>query len=711
MSVNYAILFSSGLISLLGQIVLLRELNVAFHGVELIYPLAIGEWMLVVAIGTRFWKPAESRNQTATLFIFLAIFLVSGIGFIRGIGLFLSSPVVAVATFLVPVAPTAYLSGLLFVESSSSYRHRNRRIAGAYGTEALGGLAGALFAGIGFHYGLSNLFVAFLCVLLSAIAAGLAFQGKNAGVGRIIAVTLALVTLVCIYRVSLIDMRMTGWGHPGLFFADDFRCARIAATYRNTNVSVFANNQLIFASQDPRGARVAHLAALQHPEPRRILMIGSGWDGSVRELLLYKPLRIDVILPEEDPYIRFRLARDVRKSLADSTVHLSMSDPRRFLRHKGLAWDLIVINISENLSCPANRFYTREFFASVADHLYPGGIVVVRLPGERTLQTTPEIIQAASICRALSSIFPEQIIVPGTPTLVASSFAPLTLSPGLLIERLRERGIESNYISPVSLQELFSNTSLTTTKDRIKNSAAPENSDSAPVCYAASVLSWAAYLAPESILARGYPPAKMKKTLVPAGLIICVFVILLFAVSRLQYNWRRDVLAAAGGYLGILSESVLILSYQAKEGALYQHLPFFLAMFMGGLSFGAPLFRDLTVQISPPKNTKRLWGAGILIAFMLLNTTTIGYANGSQDNPILPLFLTAAAGFLTGGLFSCSGLYSARKPQKVLSSYTADLIGGAIGALSAGFIFIPLFGLAATSMGIIILAFFALILI
>ncbi len=718
MSGHGANLFLAGFISILGQIVLLRELNVAFHGVELVYPVAIGGWIFFAAIGTVLHKARPSLNRTAVFFILFAIFLLSGIVFIRGSALFSDKiagfshfPFEQIATFLVPLLPAGLLSGLLFVETSSLYIYRDRRLTGAYGIEALGGIAGGLLATLCFHYGLNNLSVALLCALLSLTAGTFRFERKTGSRCRIIAAAFAVLTLLFLYKASLLDMRMTGWKHPGLFFVNDFRYGRIAATYREGNIFVFENDNLVFTSQDTEGARFAHLAALQHPEPRRILMIGSGWDGSVRELLLHKPVRIDVMLPEEDPYIRFRLSRDVRRSLADPAVHLSRSDPRKFLKHKGFAWDLIIIDMSAQLSCWTNRFHTREFFSSLTTRLYPGGIAVLRLPGAKNLQTTQEITRAAGIYRALALNLPKQLILPGTTTMIASSFAPLPTSPEVLIDRLREREIESRHISSSSIRELFENEHLLDTRNRLKNTAAPENSDAMPVRYVYSVPSWATYLVPEAIIARISNFAAMKKLFVHTCLIASVGLIMLFVVSRLQSNWQRIALTVVGGFLGMISESVLLLCYQAKEGILYQQLPFFLAVFMAGLSFGAPLFRDLTVQTTARKNYKRLWGAALLIGFMLLNTTIIEKANGGLGNLPLALFLTAAAGFLTGGLFGCAGSYGARKHQNRTSLYTADLIGGSLGALCAGLFFIPIFGLAATSMGMIITAALALLLI
>ena len=44
-------LLAVGLVTILGQVVLLRELNVAFYGSELIYILAMGMWLLWTAVG------------------------------------------------------------------------------------------------------------------------------------------------------------------------------------------------------------------------------------------------------------------------------------------------------------------------------------------------------------------------------------------------------------------------------------------------------------------------------------------------------------------------------------------------------------------------------------------------------------------------------------------------------------------------------------
>ena len=67
-----AYLLVIGFISILGQVVLLRELNVAFYGVELIYTLAIGVWLfssgdaLPECRATKYTRTSAPASEIAT---------------------------------------------------------------------------------------------------------------------------------------------------------------------------------------------------------------------------------------------------------------------------------------------------------------------------------------------------------------------------------------------------------------------------------------------------------------------------------------------------------------------------------------------------------------------------------------------------------------------------------------------------------------------
>ena len=60
-------LFLVGLVSMLAQVVILRELNVAFYGVELIYILAIGAWLGSTAAGALIARKASLAGIRVSL--------------------------------------------------------------------------------------------------------------------------------------------------------------------------------------------------------------------------------------------------------------------------------------------------------------------------------------------------------------------------------------------------------------------------------------------------------------------------------------------------------------------------------------------------------------------------------------------------------------------------------------------------------------------
>src|SRR5512147_848396 len=86
-------LFALGFISIIGQVVLLRELSVAFFGIELIYTLAFGVWLLstasVAMIKGRVYR-SPSLPLISFFFILFSICLSLDVAFIRSVRLLFS---------------------------------------------------------------------------------------------------------------------------------------------------------------------------------------------------------------------------------------------------------------------------------------------------------------------------------------------------------------------------------------------------------------------------------------------------------------------------------------------------------------------------------------------------------------------------------------------------------------------------------------------
>lgn len=722
MIADVAALFLTGLVSLFGQIVLLRELNVAFHGLELIYLIALGVWMFLVAVGASIGGSRPSAGKTALLFLCFALFLPLAVVFLRASHLFPGvipgdhiPLLMQMATLVIALLPAGLISGLLFRQAAGLHTERGWTLAGAYGLESAGGFVGGMLATFSLRYGFQNFPLAIVCGLVAVAAAFFLFPGKWIRPGRVVAMALTALLVAILYQAPTLDRRMTGWNHPGLLVTRDSSYGRITTTALAGQISVFDNDALSFETGGTEAELFAHLAALQHPEPRRILVLGGGWDGTLRELLRHRPVRIDAVVLDLEPTLLLRrhLPAEIRASLNDPAVRITRADPRQFLKNSGFAWDLILVGMPEPSSGETNRFYTQEFFAQCAARLHPGGIVALHLPTSGNLWTPQTTRRTAGVYQALASVFPEVLVLPEAMTLMTASAAPLPRSPEILTDRLRERELTPHLVSLPYIRYLFTNDRFVSVEKRLKEAAAPTNTDIRPVSYPFAVMSWFAQLFPAPVLADlpGFGAAENRLAMIGWGLGIGLP--LLFFGSRLWPSWRRGLLASVAGFLGIVSEAVLILAYQAKEGLLYQEIGLLLAAFMAGLALGAPSLRDLILQTGVRKKWVRGWGIALLAGFGLLNFTAIGtVTGGAAGGLLLTAGLLATAGFLVGGLFAYARLCGVREQTKVISPlYAADLIGGCIGAILAGLALIPIFGFAGTLKGMILLAAFALLLV
>ena len=146
-------LIAVGFFSILGQVVILRELNVAFYGIELIYILSFAFWLLGTAIGAAAGRRSYFPKEITIHFIFLlsAILLIIDIIFIRGIrnlfggvrGGYLPFTTQMIG-LLIALIPIGLLNGLLFQWSAKRFVVDNETLAKAYAIESAGGVIGAL---------------------------------------------------------------------------------------------------------------------------------------------------------------------------------------------------------------------------------------------------------------------------------------------------------------------------------------------------------------------------------------------------------------------------------------------------------------------------------------------------------------------------------------------------------------------------------------
>ena len=716
-------LFAIGLISILGQVVLLRELNVSFYGVELIYILALGIWLFWTAAGAVIGRRVRfpSPNHIAALFIIFGMTLPLDIVFIRSSRLLFGGVPGAYLTFLqqlivvvISVLPAGVLSGLLFQWTARAYVTTSRTLAVAYAIESAGGLIGGLFSTLFIMWGLQNCSIAFICALASIITPILVLRGFRKSLLRWTATVLACICLALLWKASSLDRQMTIWNHPNLLESSDSPYGRITTTSLYNQISVFENDALSFETEGTEAEYFCHLAALQHPNPQDVLILGGGIEGLVREIAKYAPRRIDYV--ELNPVmldlVKQYLPDEIKKSLRESNVHIIFADPRQYLKKSG-TYDLILIGMPEPSSGQANRFYTQEFFQQCSAKLKSGGILGFKLRTAENLWTMPLTRRNTSIYRALQSVFPEVLFLPGTTNVVTASRAPLPRTPEVMSRRLQDRKIATRLILPNYINYLFTNDRFFEIRDLLKREKALPNTDVRPVCYQYAFIIWLskffpriAVVDPSSIMDKGF----LKP---PLSFLLWISLPLLFLLSRFRPKLRRAMLVAAAGFMGMVLETILILYYQVKHGVLYQDIGLLLMSFMAGLALGAMIINRGMARPIANRMLSRLYGISLLIGFCFLCVFTGMIVTMSISAGLVEILcLLAATGFLVAGIFAYASLHEIEDQKNVISSlYSADLIGGCLGSLIGSLILIPLAGMDVTIWGMLLLAAFSILLV
>ncbi len=126
---------------------------------------------------------------------------------------------------------------------------------------------------------------------------------------------------------------------------------------------------------------LVHPAAVAHPGPRQVLILGGG-DGGAAEELLKHPSVERVVIAELDAEVpraaRQYLAEVHRGALDDPRVDLRIGDGFAHVRDTADRYDLVLLDLTDP-ETPAGPLYTREFLASLKRVLEPGGAIVLHI--------------------------------------------------------------------------------------------------------------------------------------------------------------------------------------------------------------------------------------------------------------------------------------------------------------------------------------------
>ena len=122
---------------------------------------------------------------------------------------------------------------------------------------------------------------------------------------------------------------------------------------------------------------ITHVAMATNPEIKKVLVIGAGDGGTVRELTRYNTIEhIDMVEIDKmvvDTCIKY-LPQTASK-LNDERVSLIFEDGLKFVRTKTNEYDLIIVDSTDPFG-PGEGLFTKEFYGNCFNALKEDGILV-----------------------------------------------------------------------------------------------------------------------------------------------------------------------------------------------------------------------------------------------------------------------------------------------------------------------------------------------
>lgn len=631
-------MFCLGMNAMLAQLVMTRELMVAFYGNELAIGIIFAVWLIMVGAGSMLIRPFAGRLgennvrwMAVGLLVIMAVALPLLIFAARSLRMIFNVPM---GEYMVPgrmlaaaglvLSPVCIIIGMLFPGACRLAAYRNGGVAGVFAAESAGSMVAGISFSFVFVYVFSPMRIAILAAFCSVCGAAL-IAPRTAGRTLCWSIAVCLAVLLFfprpadILEMDGIRLRWESFGilprntalsgkTPRLVDARDSKYQNLVLIKSEGQFTLYGNGQVIFVFPDAiSGEQKIHFVMAQKPDARRVLLLGGNPVDEVPELLKYPLERLTHV--ELDEVIGEMLApvagADYRRATSDPRLRQSLMDGPRFVKQCRDRFDVVIVEAPEPTTIALNRFYTVEFYRDLSRILAPGGFVYASIESSEHLQDEAANM-AASVYKALRSVFPRVLVSAGRRNqfFAGENDAPLTFDGNTLCRRWKSAGIATKYFRPeyfLNADEISSEKTEYVLK-RITSVPAPANSALRPVSAFYNLSLWNRYSGSRMgailNLLKGLRIERAGGALAAFEMLVLILVVT--AVRRKSARLRRSAVdsgragrgivaavIAVTGFTGMALELILVFMFQTLLGYVYAGIGIIIAMFMLGLATGA----------------------------------------------------------------------------------------------------------------------------
>jgi spermidine synthase len=729
-----------GLSSIVAQVLLLRELLVSFLGNELTLGIILGNWLILVAVGSMIaGKFTDRAKKKMELFVLLQLSFSIALPFTIYLSrtfknILLATPgeglgfaPIFYSSFLI-LLPVALPLGGLFTYGCHLYSQYVKEDASSIGKvyvlESTGAMIGGLFTTFLLIQYLDSFEIAFIISLTNSLLPALLLwpklESSRTSLHKAFWTASILLSLLFVYGLLPQTSKAihqasvhSQWKNLNVIHSENSIYGNITVTKRGEQFTFFSNGVPSITTPVPDIAFIedfVHFPMLFRGNPESVLILSGGAGGMIHEILKYPVSRVDYV--EIDPLLLKLIQKFstplTQSELSDKRVRVHYADGRLFLNRTRDRFDMIFIGVSAPQELQTNRLFSSEFFARAKEKMNPDGIVAFTLPGSLTY-ISPELRDLnACILDTLKIVFRSVRIIPGDINLyLASNSSQLEkVTTGEILKRFEQRKIQTslftkNYIE-YRLHERWTNWFL----QSMEGKGNQINSDLRPIGVFLSLSYWNALFSP--YLSGVFKEFEGFSVQISIAL-IALFTLLTGAAFVKKARLTRQAVPYAiftTGLAGMIFNLAIIFTFQTFYGYLYHQIGLLIAIFMLGVALGSFL---ITQRLDRIKRDSILFLRIeiVMILFSFLFPFVFSVPSQFLETRIISLLMYAAflvMSFLSGAWIGlqfplATKIYlGAPEKEGTLGHtagllYGADLLGGFLGGLFGGILLLPILGL------------------
>jgi spermidine synthase len=289
-------------------------------------------------------------------------------------------------TALIVLLPGSILTGFLFPLLCKQLQTEKQPVHLGYILECSGIICGGILLAIGIHF-LPHFSILIFLNIIILLTIFYVFRKNN---------ILIFLLLFCLF------LPISGKFFRGIYTKKYTPQELLFTDEKNYywNGELFANSQ-----NDIYAQQLVHFVMLQHPAPRKILLVGGLLNGFIDEIKLY-PIVSKIDYLELDKNITFQAE-------GDSIVNYIYKDAVDYLNSTDEKYDLVFIDVPDPSSLNLNRFYTGDFFELIKSRMSAESSVAAITLSSGTNFMTPDIEELnATVYHTFSRSFPNVILIP-----------------------------------------------------------------------------------------------------------------------------------------------------------------------------------------------------------------------------------------------------------------------------------------------------------